>query len=166
MKKIVAFLFFIALTGCDNGDFEVPSFQFLETVNRCGEYVVHRTNTEKNEALILVLNTTVIKNQVTATPLQLPITPDNMQYRIFSGPISTTYFCQTLPPTEPSVLKNWTGVSGTNNFIQIETTENRNTTNELIGYKHKINLLNMRLQNGHESITYENFYFGTFITSL
>jgi len=166
MKKIIAFLFLIVITGCDNGDFEVPSFQFLETVNRCGEYVVHRTNTEKNEALILVLNTTVIKNQVTTTPLQLPITSENMQYRIFSGPINTTYFCQTLPPTEPSVLKNWTGVSGTNSLIQIETTENRNTTNELIGYKHKINLLNMRLQNGHESITYENFYFGTFIISL
>ncbi len=166
MKKIIVFLFLITIVSCDNGNFEVPSFQFLETVNRCGEYIVHRTNAEKNEALILVLNTTVIKNQTTTTPILLPISSENLQYRIFNGSINPTYFCQSLPPTEPTVLKNWIGVSGTENAIKIETSEHLNDANELIGYKHNINLINMRLQNGHESITYESFYFGTFITSL
>jgi len=166
MKKIATFLLLFSLLSCDDGDFEIPSFQFSETLQSCGSYVLYRTNTAKNEALVLVLNTTVIKNQVSTTPITLAITPSNTQYRIFDGVIGTDYFCQTLPPTRPFVLKTWEGVAGTSSFIQIETTQNLNTNAELIGYKHRITLLNMRLQNGTDLITYQTYSFGTFLTSI
>jgi len=166
MKKYFVLLLLVIFSSCDNGDFEIPSFEFSETVQSCGQYVLYRTNATKTEALVLVLNTSVIKNQVSANPITLAISPENTQYRIFDGPIGATYFCQTLPPTLPQVIKNWQGIAGTNSFIQINTTTNNNTNGELIGYKHAISLVNMRLQNGDQTITYQNYIFGTFTTSL
>ena len=166
MKKILTILAIVLLTSCDKGDFQIPSFQFEETLQVCGTYIVYRTNTEDTEALVLVLNSTVIKNEETTTPLKQYISASNVQYRIFDSAIGTDYFCQTLPPTTPTVIKNWTGVSGASNYIQVETTKYYNTSNVHIGYKHYITLHNMQLENNGDSITYESFEFGTFTTGL
>lgn len=166
MKKLIAFLLLISFSACDDGDFEVPSFDFNETINSCGEYVLYRTNSDRTEAFILVLSTSVIKDEVSTTPLKVYISATNTQYRIFNGAVGSDYFCQDVPPTEPIVTKNWEGVAGTNSYIEVETTENLNDDDELIGYKHNITLYNLRLQSGTDFITYEKYSFGVFTTSL
>lgn len=166
MKKILTILAIVLLASCDKGDFEIPSFQFEETVQDCGTYIVYRTNSEDTEALVLVMNSTVIKSEETTTPLKLYISATNLQYRLFDGAIGTDYFCQTLPPITPTVIKNWTGVAGADNYIQVETTKYYNSSDVHIGYKHYITLHNMKLENGSDSIMYESFEFGTFTTGL
>lgn len=166
MNKIFLLITLFVWSACDNGDFELPSFTFNETVNSCGEYILYRTNPDKTEVLLLVLNTSVIKNEVTTTSRKLAISPSNTQYRIFDGAVGNDYFCQTIPPVEPIVLKKWDGVTGSNSYIEVITTEKKdNTTQEVIGYNHNITLKNMRLENGADSITYETYYFGVFTTS-
>jgi hypothetical protein len=167
MKKMFLFFITIISVSCDNGDFIIPSFTFSETVNSCGTYVVYRTNSDKTEALILQLNTTLIQNAVTtSSPRTLNITESNTQYRIFDGAIESNYFCQSVPPTSPNTIKTWTGITGTDSYIYVTTEKVFNANDVLTGYKHIINIHNLRLINGEETITYENYYFGVFITSI
>lgn len=166
MQKI--FLLFVTIIGvsCDNGNFEIPSFTFTETINSCGTYVLHRTNIDKTEALILVLDTNVIKNSPTTAPRTLHITAENTQYRIFDGPIGANFFCQNIPPQFPITKKTWNGVAGNNSYISVNSNARLNSSNEIIGYKHVIYLNNMTLINGSDKFTYESYFFGEFFTEI
>lgn len=167
MKKIFLLFLTISMISCDNGDFEIPSFTFTDSINSCGTYVLHRANTDKTEALILVLDSSVIQNTETINPRILNITPENTQYRIFDGAIGSDFFCQSVPPQSPITKKMWNGVAGTDSYISVETSKKfSDTTNELIGYNHVIYIHNMTLKNGDDSFTYENYYFGVFFIAI
>ncbi|PID67842.1 MAG: hypothetical protein CR968_04715 [Flavobacteriia bacterium] len=148
--------------ACNDGDFEVPSFEFYETVNSCGEYVLYRLNSSGTEALIIELESTQLPDTITDSPVQVPITANNLWYRIFSDEVNSGYFCQNVPPVSPQVTEQWTGVSGTNNFINISTSFNINSDQDTLGYTHDIKLTNMVLAKGDDTITYETYNFGRF----
>ena len=166
MRTLFIILSFFILSSCDNGDFEVPSFEFDNTVNTCGSYIIYRTNSDKTEAFIIRLTSQDIKPEETVTPIEVAINPDNVQYRIFDDTVNTDYFCADVPPVSPIVTRNWTAASGSTNKMLIETTAELNTDNEITGYKHTINLKNLILESNGETQTYETYYFGSFITHL
>ena len=168
MKKFSLLLLCVLCFSCDDGYFDVPAFDFDETIYDCdvidNKYVLFRLATA--ESLIVTLTTQQIKNEVTVNPIGVNITSDNVIYRTFNGEISTSYFCQSIPPSEPRVVANWEGVAGTSNYIIIETVEELDEDDILIGYRHYISFQNLKLQNGDNFIIYEEEIFGEFVTSL
>lgn len=168
MKKIFALLFCISLLSCDDGDFDVPAFDFAETVYNCdvnnNSYTLYRLS--DTEALIVTLTTTQIQNQVSTSVISTNISATNVIYRTFNDSASQSYFCENIPPVSPTVLSNWTGVAGANNKILIETVEEFDALSVLIGYRHTITFQNLTLESGSGSLTYSETDFGSFVTDL
>ncbi len=168
MKKIIALLFCVLIVSCDDGNFDLPAFDFGETVYDCdvisNKYVVFRLASA--EAIIVTLTTQQIKNEVTIDPIEVPISATNVIYRTFDAEISTSYFCEAIPPIEPGVLAHWNGVAGSSNSIFIETVEEFDANNLLIGYRHFITFQNLKLESGENFIIYEDEIFGDFVTSI
>ena len=162
LRKILGLVLVLTLVTCNDGDFEVPSFEFNTTINSCGDYVLYRVNSSKTEALILKLSSTQLPDTITSVSKKIPIKNDNLIYRIFSDEIGSDYFCQDVPPLMPEVREEWTGVSGSNNIIEINTVFNINTSQDTIGYTHEIMLKNLILENGNDKMTFVTYNFGTF----
>ena len=133
MKKICFLSFLIFNLSCDDGDFEVPSFDFDDvSLSNCGDIVLHKISSSGNEALILKLdenNTdgTFFKTALTNETYAISSTRNNnFLYRIFEDRVNSGYFCQEIPPVEPIVLKEWNG-EGTlvvNNVITLDDEDN------------------------------------------
>ena len=157
MKTKFLLLFLIALVSCDDGDFDIPAFEFTETVETCGEYVLYRTNSDKTEAIALSVKSNFFKNEDGTD--DLPISSVNaITYRIFSEAIGSNYFCQAIPPSEPIITKELNAQSAT---INITTTYN--TNNET--YTHQIVIKELLFLDGEERIYFETFDFGSITIS-
>jgi len=155
MRKIVILLLALVLNSCNDGNFQVPSFNFTETVNHCGEYVLYRTNTKKTEVLTLVLSLNEINTTVQTKTYPISnLMPVN--YRIFDSPIGTNYFCQTIPPANPNVLKELNAIDGE---VTITTTSVKE--NDIItGYDYNITINNLLFKDGDQKVFFETFNFG------
>ncbi len=168
MKKFTLFLLCAFCFSCDDGYFDAPAFDFTETVYDCDEvdnkYVLFRLATA--ESLIVTLTNQQIKNEETIDPIEVSVTSDNVIYRTFNAEVSSSYFCQIIPPVEPRVVANWTGSAGSASFIIVETVEEFDEDDVLIGYRHFITFENLKLENGDNFITYEEEVFGEFVTYL
>lgn len=166
MRRIIAVFFCCMTLSCDDGNIDLPAFDFEETVYNCevinSEYVLFRL--ASSEALILTLKTSDLQNEVGINEVEISET--NTIYRTFNEAVSESYFCQSIPPTTPEVLSNWTGVSGSTNLIIIDTQEELDEDDNLIGYRHSISFENLKLENGSNFIVYESYIFGDFITDL
>jgi hypothetical protein len=157
MKKIVILFLAIVLNSCNDGNFEVPSFEFTETINSCGAYILYRTNTDKTEVLTLVLSSDEINTIVQTKPYSISsATPVN--YRIFDSAIGTDYFCQTIPPASPNVLKELSATSGE---INITTTANADDNGVIVSYTYDITLTNLLFNDNTGKIFYETYPFGS-----
>ena len=116
MKKICFLSLLILNFSCDDGDFDVPSFDFDDvSLSNCGDVVLHKISSSGTEALILKLdenNTdgnlfkTARSNEAYAIS---SASSNNFLYRIFEDRVSNDYFCQEIPPIKPIVLKEWNG---------------------------------------------------------
>lgn len=108
MKKIFMLLFVLSIIlSCNDGDFDVPSFDFSdEVINDCGDLVLFKIN--ESEALIVELSNNSIYTSSTSS-LSLNNT---ISYRIFNDNVSSSYFCNDIPPTLPTISDEWIG-SGT-----------------------------------------------------
>jgi len=165
MKRFLFVILLLSLVSCDNGDIEVPSFDFDSEIASCDENtVLYLTSLDNTEAFIMQLPSTVITTEVGTTTIK--ITADNCNYRLFDDVISTNYFCAVVPPARPSVVKNWEAVAGPHNIIEIETTTVSNSEGNITGYKHSITLYNLILENNNQTITHNTYKFGSFTTSL
>jgi len=165
MRILLFILVLITITSCDDGDFDQLQFNFETTVNTCGSYVLYRTSSEKTEALIISLNETDIVQEVGVKTI--PISETNVIYRIFNESLGTDYFCATIPPISPTVLKEWKAVSGINNMINIDTTEIISETDgSITGYKHNLVFTNLVLENEGVQEKYVTYSFGSFTTTL
>ena len=160
MKKIFIISFLLFLVSCNNGDIEVPSFDFESEIYSCdNNTVLYIANNDNTEVLILQLPV----NTFGTTPglLTIPLTSENCNYRLFDAAFYTDYFCSTVPPVDPKVLKNWVAVTGDGNNILIET-KVLGGESAAIDYEYVITLENLVLQSDEERITYDTFNFGVF----
>jgi hypothetical protein len=156
MKKLLILFLAFTLNSCNDGDFDVPVFEFTEKVNMCGKYVLYITSTNSTEVLVLELPQTALGTTPTVT---LPIsTTVTATYRIFDKGITPAYFCQAIPPLEPKVLKELK--ADNEGAINIAATEIL-TNSVVTGYSYEITLSNLNFKDGEERIFKESFNFGT-----
>ena len=114
MKKIILLFFAFSLVSCNDGDFSIPSFAFQDIeIANCGNVVFYKISDSKKEGLILQLgisneNDTIFRTPMTNKSYALSDgSQHNIRYRIFNDLLSDSYFCQNIPPSCPSVSKEW-----------------------------------------------------------
>lgn len=161
MKKLITLFLALSLFSCNDGDFDVPAFEFSETVNSCGEYILYIKNSTSTEVLVLTLIPTNLGTIEGNKSISIS-SSSSMIYRIFEEGIGSTYFCQDIPPSTPKILKELTAESGN---INITTT--KILTNEVItGYTYTITISELLFNENNERIFFENLDFGIFKVNL
>ena len=157
MKKLITFFIAFTLLSCNDGDFDVPSFEFSEDVNSCGETLLYRLSPDKTEVILLTLTSTQLGTTVGEKSYAVSSTL-NVIYRIFDDAIDTNYFCQEIPPAAPLVLKELEADKGT---IIINT--NAVIVNEIItGYTYEISISELLFLDNNERIFFDTFNFVAF----
>lgn len=161
MKKILTLFLIITLFSCNDGDLDVPSFDFEDTVNSCGEYVLYVENSSGTEVLAITLTNgelgTTVGEESYDTSTSLLVV-----YRIFDDEISSSYFCQDIPPTTPEVVSSLDAESATINIVTTEIIEDSVVT----GYSYEISISDLLFMDGDDRIYYESLDFGTFEVDL
>lgn len=125
-------------------------FAFDKVLDQCSntkqiyEYKGSETFTLDNLDPSLIVNT--------ETPLNTPRTAligtinNKVTYRLYSGIITPSYFCNTITPSIPTISEEWnavSGVSGVSGIIEVTTIKNGTSA-----YKHTIVLKNVTLKKG------------------
>ena len=156
MKKLLILFLAFTLNACNDGDFDVPAFEFTEKVAICGDDVLYITSTNSTEVLVLTLPSTAIGTipKTQSIPISATVTAT---YRIFDVGIEANYFCQDIPPSEPKIVKELKADGGTINITTTEVLTNAVVT----GYSHVITISNLNFGEGEDRIYKENFDFGT-----
>jgi len=161
MKKLIILFLAFSLLSCNDGDFDVPVFEFTDTVNSCGEYILHIKNSNSTEVLVLTLSTTEIAGVVGEEQYDISSSLE-ATYRIFEEGISSDYFCQSIPPSTPKVLKELNAESGVITVITDEI-----ITNDVVtGYSYTISFSELLFNENSERIFFENLDFGIFTVNL
>jgi len=154
MKKLLILILAFTVNACNDGDFDVPVFEFTEKVNVCGEYVLFITSANSTEVLVLTLPKTALGTEPTTTlPFSTTVTAT---YRIFNKGITPAYFCQDIPPLEPKIIKELKADGGTVNIAATAIL----TNSVITGYSYEITILNLNFNDGKERIFFESFNFG------
>lgn len=168
MKKVLMLLIILLSFSCDDGDLDISSFEFEDEVNLCGtkDYTLYRLSTnEQREALIVTLTDQQIrKDEDIVLPVNVTLSGDyTVTYRLFDDQVTDSYFCASVPPVEPTVVKDWRGVSGT---IFVENQPIYDTDGETItGWRHYIVLIDVVLQVDDQELKLdETFVYGTLET--
>jgi len=171
MKKLVLVLVLLGFMSCDDGDLTVETLDFdSATISSCttspGVELLFKINDV--DALILELPSTLLINTVTEidTPRTAAFTAANANayYRSFNTSITSSYFCDAIPPAGVSVSLEYEASSGTIEVITVAVDSDEDGVAD--SYEHTITLLNVVFDNDGESIIDENFEFGTFTTGL
>lgn len=159
MKKYLVILMSIFLFSCDDGDFDVPSFNFDSvTINSCSDLFLYKIN--ESESLSIQLPGTETTNDFFNTAMDhVSYSVSNeIFYRLYNDSVTTDYFCQSNPLSTPTIIKEWVG-SGTviiNNVIS--------NTNE---FDATITIENLVLvNNSGNEIRYDSYEYGVFSGSF
>jgi len=161
MKKIISLFLALSFFSCNDGDFDIPEFEFDHTVYSCFEYVLYITSNNRKEAMAM----TLIDSQLDTTvgEKSFPISSSlEIVYRLFDDGIGNDYFCQLIPAIKPKVLKELNAVGGIVNINTSEVFEE----SVLIGYSYNISISDLLFIDGNDRIFYETFPFGTFTIKL
>jgi len=161
MKKLITLFIALSLFSCNDGDFDVPAFEFSDTLNSCGEYTIYKKNSTSTEVIILTLIPTDL-GTIEGDKSVTISTTSSVIYRIFEDGIDSDYFCQSIPPSTPKILKELTAESG---IINISTSEVL-TDDILTGYEYTITISELLFNENNERIFIENLDFGVFTVDL
>lgn len=136
MRQLSIILLIFITLSCDDGNFDVPEFDFSNIdINNCGDIVLFKIN--DNETLIIELNAnTAIDEDFLLTDwdnkeFSLSESGTNtIIYRTFDSKPPINYFCQNIPPTTPTTLNEWLG-SGSLIVDTVLTEDDNDTVEEL-----------------------------------
>ena len=112
-KNILLLTLFLFIIACDDGDLAIETIDFnsISSIESCNDNevspilsnVLFKINTD--EVLILELPALAIENIEQTDELNVTATgTTRVTYRIFSDNVTTNYFCNDIPLTEPTVL--------------------------------------------------------------
>ena len=120
-----------------------------------------------SEALTLDIDPDLLVS--TPTPLNEPrtglisATKNKLIYRVYSGLLTSDYFCTTPVPTTPVISQEWNAVAGISNVSGIvEVTTTTNGT----GFKHTIVLKKVTMKKGNSDFLLgDNYIYGELLTT-
>ena len=121
MKKLLSILILAAVTvSCDDGDIIITDFDFDDRqLQWCGDQqtqVFFKTNEGPYEAIALTVDLPRVGENVLLDEegvLTMPINTQNQViYRTFEGEIGSSYFCNPIPPSSPTVREEYRSSSG------------------------------------------------------
>ncbi len=127
MRKLVLLILIpLLFQGCNDGDIIVTNFDFQDAqLQQCGDdanSVFFKINPQVNESISLYIPTTQELFIESGTQsFNLSGTGSIVNYRGFDDSVSSSYFCNAIPPTSPGVILEYIGTSGTARLIS-ETT--------------------------------------------
>ena len=116
MKLIPLFFLALLFISCDDGDIIVTSFDFndanLQFCEGDNGYVFFQINPDAAESLSL--NLTIDESVFLTTAEQnFALNSTNfVDYRSYNGAITSSYFCNSVPPVSPTVTENYVAQSG------------------------------------------------------
>lgn len=141
-------------------------FNFEKNLTKCStSNILYDYKT--SEAILLDIDPTLIANA--ATTANSPRTglinakTNKLTYRLFSGLLTASYFCNAITPTTPILSQEWTavaGVAGTNGIVEVTT-----TTNGPNVFVHTITLKKVTLQKGNSTFTLGDSYLLGYLTT-
>lgn len=153
------------------GDYIINStplaFNFDSVITKCStSNQIYKYKT--NEALELDIDPSLLSNEVTPTNTPrkglISASTNKLTYRLFSGLLSTSYFCNITPPTTPTISQEWiaeNGVTDVKGIIEVTT-----TTNGPNSFKHTIVFKKVTFIKGNNNFTIGDSYeFGELITT-
>lgn len=124
MKKILVILTALLIWSCDDGDIIVTSFDFDEqTLQTCTDFdfVYFKINPDNNETLALQFSTT-LPFQTEEGSREISLSASNqITYRRFNSDITASYFCNAIPPTQPTVVEEFTSNVGDITLVTVGT---------------------------------------------
>ena len=166
MRKGIFILVFLGLIGCSDGELQIETIDFDEVaLDFCGSAT---TQTElffklnEFDALILNLDNGLIRNEPSSDTLRSAIPGGSqVRYRLFDATVSSSYFCDAVPPVTPGVVEEIPGQGGE---VLIFTTQSETDTTE---FEHVIRLKNVSFVNdaGERLTNISVDEFGSFVTS-
>lgn len=172
MKKFLGVLICLfVLNACDDGDLTFDTFDFSEVqAAKCdNNNLVFKVN--GNEALVIQINSTSTNDifpfrNVVGTRTIAINDANKIFYRTFSGDVTSSYFCSTIPPVSPTVTTEYVSLPNGNGTIEIKTTLNPGATSiGTASYNHLITLRNVTFtRSDGGTIVYDELIFGTYST--
>ena len=111
----------------------------------------------------------VLPDQVAETPDGSPrivnVSGTNqIIYRIYSGNVTSTNICATIPPATPVVEQEWNATGGTIEIITDALYDTDGIT--VIGYTHNIKFVNVNFSGPSNSFSFTEYLFGNHETDL
>ncbi|MEX2350238.1 MAG: hypothetical protein WD554_05110 [Flavobacteriaceae bacterium] len=171
MKHFFTFLLAVSLFfSCDDGDIIVTSFDFeeiaLEQCGDVGEYIFYKINNVNLETLSLRLRTqdSILSEEGNWT-YTIDESNNTVNYRTFDQEVPEIYFCSFIPPTTPTIERDYFSTQGTllvtsqitETILPDEGTE-QDTTYVL---STSLDFVNLRLVSSGEGLTEESLDMGT-----
>ena len=145
------------------GDYKTTAttlpFNFEKILTKCSSSNV-LYDYKSTEAILFEIDPSLIVNEV--TPSRTPrtglinATTNKLTYRLFSGLLSSAYFCNAITPTTPTLSQEWNavaGIAGTNGIVEVTT-----TTNGPNAYLHTITLKKVTLKRRNSSFILGDSY--------
>jgi hypothetical protein len=144
MKKLYFLLVGLSILSCSDGDLQIEAIDFDNSnAQNCGTLTTSTQLLFKingDETLILELGTNLLRNEVSTEVIASSI-PGNSQltYRLLDGTITSSYFCDSVPPSTPTVIEE---IEATDGRVLITT-----TTADDMTFTHRIELQGIIITN-------------------
>ena len=124
-RALYGLIIAIVFNSCDDGNLtqEVISFDTATTQSCSTNNIIYKIKGQ--EALLIQIPSSSFTNEPTTvgSPTIIDINSTNrVVYRFYNGTISSSMFCETIPPSSPTVTDEWIATAGK---IQITTTADR-----------------------------------------
>lgn len=125
----------LLLTSCDDGDIIVTSFDFeeqnLQYCEGASSLVFLKINNSTQESIAFNLNQDPLFLENTAvTQIQLN-TSNFVIYRSFNANVTASYFCSSIPPTQPTITLEFTATEGTAQTTVVNTLDDNDGVDEM-----------------------------------
>ncbi len=171
MKKVFsAFVCLFLLNSCDDGDIVVETFDFGSVaVQKCSNNDI-LLKTSGNQLMLLNISPTFFKNE--ETPLNTPrvytiLNTTDVIYRSYSGSVTSSSICSTIPPSSPSVVDEFNVKPG--GTVAITTTMiptvDPTSLSTRISYSHLIKFKNTQFSNNTSTLSFPDYLFGTYTSA-
>ncbi|MCW1148605.1 hypothetical protein [Flavobacterium lacisediminis] len=168
MKKLIVLVASVfMLQACDDGDITLESFNFDSvTIQECTDNnLIFKINND--ELLLINIPESSFANVETpdGSPRIVNVTSANqIIYRIYSGNVTLSNICSTIPPATPVVKKEWIATGGTIEIITDALYAIDGVT--ITGYTHNIKFVNVNFSGSSNSFSFTEYNFGNYETDL